>query len=78
MAGAARSQLAEAPLVQLHNVTAQFYGDFKWQLSQGTYETLLTEGFERCRRQLPWWRDYKVAATGPTRAVEPAADDSKA
>ena len=47
MAGAAKRRLAEAPLVQLHNVTAHFYGDFKWQLSQGTYETLLTEGFER-------------------------------
>jgi len=72
MAEAVERRITEVPLVLLHNVTANFYGAFKWQLSQGSYETLLTEGFERCRQQLPWWQDDQM---GAALAAKAATDD---
>ena len=45
--------------VQLYNVTNTFYGNFIGDLSQGRYHTLVTEGFERCRQKLPWWRGFQ-------------------
>ena len=61
-------QLAAAFDVQLFSVTNDFYADFLGELRKRTYETLVTEGFERCRQQLPWWRDYQTNDTVPTRA----------
>ena len=64
----ARRHLAAVP-VQLYNVTNGFYGEFLGELHKGTYEVLITVGFERCRQQLPWWRDYQVDGAVPTRSV---------
>lgn len=61
-------QLAAAFDVQLFSATNDFYADFLGELRKGTYETLVTEGFERCRQQLPWWREYQTNDTVPTRA----------
>ena len=70
-ASSARRRLAAAAPVQLFNVTHGFYGEFVLQLSKGTYEILVTEGFERCRQQLPWWRDYQGDSMVPTRTARP-------
>ena len=57
---AERRRLMAAATVPLHNVTNAFYGAFLAELHKGTYQVLVTEGFERCRQQLPWWQDYQT------------------
>ena len=65
----ARRRLVEGAPVQLYNVTNSFYGEFLGELREGAYEILVTEGFERCRQQLPWWRDYQADGAVPTRTA---------
>lgn len=71
LSSSAMRRLAEAAPVELFNVTNNFYEEFVLELRRGTYEILVTEGFARCKQQLPWWQDYQNDGVVPTRAVHP-------